>query len=130
MKLAARVAGVTATAALTLAGTFAVAAQADDVPADPCARQQAQVDKAQDALERVTAVFARQQERVEKTREVVAQAEAGREKAAAKRVLARAKKVKDETKVTKRAQQQRLAKAQERLTSCQTPETTEAPVPA
>lgn len=131
MPLSIRLAGLTASAAITLAGALGAAAHADDAPTtDPCAQQQAHVDKAQGALERVTAVFARQQERVEKTKEVVAEAEAGREKAAAKRALAAANQDLGETKVTKRAQQQRLAKAQERLTACQTPETTEAPVPA
>ncbi len=126
-----RVAGLTAAAAISLSGALGVAAHADDAPVtDPCAQQQAQVDKAAGALERVTAVFARQQERVAKTKEVVAEAEAGREKAAARRALAAARQDRDETKVTKRAQQQRLAKAQERLTACQTPETTEAPAPA
>jgi hypothetical protein len=126
-----RVAGLTATAAISLAGALGTAAHADDAQVtDPCAQQQAQVEKAAGALERVTAVFARQQERVAKTKEVVAAAEAGREKAAARRALAAAKQDRDETKVTKRAQQQRLAKAQERLTACQTPEPPEAPAPA
>jgi hypothetical protein len=131
MSFSFRIAGLGATAAITLAGALGAAAHADDAPAtDPCAQQQAHVDKAQGALERVTAVFARQQERVEKTKEVVAEAEAGREKAAARRALVAAKQGRDEALATKRAQQQRLAKAQERLTACQTPETTEAPVPA
>ncbi|PKH38933.1 hypothetical protein SAMN05192575_103395 [Nocardioides alpinus] len=126
-----RIAGLTATAVITLAGAFSAAAHADDTTAtDPCAQQQAQVEKAQGALERVTAVFARQQARVEKTKEVVVEASAGREKAAARRALADAKQDRDDTQVTKRAQQQRLAKAQQRLTACQTLETTEAPVPA
>ena len=131
MSRSSRIAGLTATAVIALAGAFSAAAHADDTTVtDPCAQQQAQVDKAQGALERVTAVFARQQARVEKTKEVVAEASAGREKAAARRALADAKQDRDDTKVTKRAQQQRLAKAQQRLTTCQTPETTEAPVPA
>lgn len=125
-----RVAGLAATAVLTLAGAFGTAAHADEAPTtDPCAQQQAKVDKATAALERVTAVFARQQERVETAKEVVAEAAAGQEKAAAKRALADARHDRDDTKVTKRAQQQRLAKATQRLTVCETPET-EAPVPA
>ena len=75
-------------------------------------------------------MFARQQERVETAKEDVAEAAAGQEKAAAQAALAAARRTTDETKVTKRAQQQRLAKATERLTACQTPETTEAPVPS
>jgi hypothetical protein len=71
-------------------------------------------------------VFARQQARVTKVKEAVAQAEAGREKAAARRALADAKQDRDETKGTKRAQQQRLAKAQERLATCETAQETPA----
>ena len=131
MSLSIRVAGLTATAAITLAGALGASAHADDAPVtDPCAQQQAKVDKATGALERVTAVFARQQERVETAKEVVAEATPGSEKAAARHALKAAKDALGETKTTKRAQQQRLAKAQERLTACQTPETTEAPAPA
>ena len=106
------------------------AASADDAPTtEPCATQQKQVDKAEDALARVTAVFERQQARVVKVRKVVAQAEAGREKAAARKSLAAAKDNRDETKVTKRAQQQRLTKAQERLTECEAAQATTTPTP-
>ena len=130
MTLTTRLAGVVASAAITLAA-FGTTASADEVPpTDPCAQQQAKVDKATEALARVTAVFARQQERVETAKEDVAEASAGQEKAAARKALAAARKAKTETKVTKRAKQQRLAKATERLTTCQTPETTEAPAPA
>lgn len=130
MSLTTRLAGAAASAALTLTA-FSVTAYADEAPpADPCAQQQAKVDKATEALARVTAVFARQQERVETAKEDVAEASAGQEKAAARKALAAARKAKTETKVTKRAQQQRLAKATERLTTCQTPEATEAPAPA
>ena len=91
MTLATRLAGVTASVALA-AGAFGVAAHADDAPVtDPCARQQAQVDKATDALARVTAVFARQQARVEAKKEDVAEANRGREKAAARHALKAAK---------------------------------------
>lgn len=131
MSLSIRLAGIAATGAIALGGAFGVAAHADDAPATvPCAQQQAKVDKAEGALERVSAVFARQQERVEKVKKVVAAAEAGREKAAARRALAAARQDRKDTKVTKRAQQQRLAKAQERLITCQAAQTTEAPAPA
>ena len=126
-----RLAGIAATAALTVGGAFTATASADEAPTtDPCAQQQAHVDKAEVALARVTAVFARQQERVAAKQEVVADAAPGQEKAAARHALKAAKDALVETKVTKRAQQQRLAKAQERLTACQPPETTEAPAPA
>ena len=132
MTLTTRLAGAVASAAVTLA-CFSVSASADDA-SDPtteaCATQQAQVDKATAALERVTAVFARQQERVEAKEEAVDEASPGQETAAAKKALAAARKAAAETKVTKRAQQMRLAKATERLTACQaeTP-TTETPAP-
>ncbi|KQV65816.1 hypothetical protein ASC64_13020 [Nocardioides sp. Root122] len=129
MSVSIRFASVVATATIALGGGFAVsAASADDSSTpEPCARQQVQVDKAEAALERVTAVFARQEARVTKAKEVVAQAETGRAKAEARRALADAKHDRDEVKVTKRAQQQRVAKAQERLTECDAAETTEAP---
>jgi hypothetical protein len=128
MSVSIRIAGVATAAAVALGGGFTVsAAHADDAPTTaPCAQQQAKVDKAEAALERVTAVFARQQARVTKVKEAVAQAEAGREKAAARRALADAKQDRDKTKVTKRAQQQRLAKAQERLATCETAQETPA----
>jgi hypothetical protein len=133
MSVSIRIAGVATAAAVALGGGFAVsAANADDAPTTaPCAKQQAKVDKAEAALERVTAVFARQQARVTKVKETVAEAETGREKAAARRALADAKQDRDKTKVTKRAQQQRLAKAQERLATCETAqETPTAPTEA
>jgi len=125
MSVSIRLAGLAASAAIALGGAVVVpAAVADDAPAPvPCAQQQAQVDKAAEALARVTAVFARQEARVEKAKKVVAQAEAGRAKAAARRALADAKHDRDETKVTKRAQQQRLAKAEERLAECEAAQT-------
>ncbi|RYB91546.1 hypothetical protein EUA06_09530 [Nocardioides glacieisoli] len=129
MTLTTRLAGVVASAAIALAA-FGATASADEVPpTDPCAQQQAKVDKATEALARVTAVFARQQERVEAAKEDVAEATAGQEKADARKALADARQAKTETKVTKRAQQQRLAKATERLTTCQAeqPPATEAP---
>ncbi|MCF6379848.1 hypothetical protein L2K70_19725 [Nocardioides KLBMP 9356] len=134
MTLTTRIAGAAASAAITLA-CFSMPATADDTTTDPatepCATQQAQVDKATTALERVTAVFARQQERVEAKAEAVEKAAPGREKAAAKKALAAARKATAETKVTKRAQQMRLAKATERLTACEAaqPPATETPAP-
>ena len=130
MTFTTRLGSIAASAAITF-GAFGVAAYADDVPTtDPCAQQQAQVDKATEALARVTAVFADQQERVEAAKEVAAEASAGQEKLAAKKALAAVRKATTETKVTKRAQQQRLTKASERLTTCQAEQVTEAPAPA
>ena len=131
MSVSIRFAGVAATAVLALGGVFATsAASADEAQTpEPCAKQQSQVDKAEDGLARVTAVFARQQARVEKAKEVVAEAQTGQEKAAARRALAAVKADRDETKVTKRAQQQRLAKAQERLAACEAAQPTPTPTP-
>lgn len=121
MSVSIRFSGLAATAAIALSGlVVAPSAMADEAPETaPCAEQQAKVDKAEDALARVTAVFARQQAKVEKAKKVVEQAEAGREKALARKALSEAKDTRDDTKVTKRAQQQRLAKAQERLATCE-----------
>ena len=130
MSVTTRFAGIAASAALAF-GAFGATAYADDAPTtDPCAKEQTHVDKATEALAKVTAVFARQQARVEAKQAAVAEADAGNEKAAARHALKAAKDALKETKTTKRAQQQRLAKATERLTACQTPETTEAPAPA
>lgn len=127
MSVSIRFSGLAATAAIALSGlVVAPSATADEAPETaPCAAQQAKVDKAEDALERVTAVFARQQAKVKKAKKTVAQAEAGREKALARKALAKAKDKKNDTKVTKRAQQQRLSKAQERLATCEAEQVTE-----
>lgn len=124
-----RVGGLAATAAITLGGALVAPALADDVqgPAEPCASQQAKVDKATDALARVTGVFERQQEKVKKARKAVAEAEAGRARAEARKALSKAKEARDETKATHRAQQQRLLKAQERLEACEAEQPTPAP---
>jgi hypothetical protein len=120
MSVSIRFSGLAATAAIALSGLVVAPSAADEAPdAAPCAEQQAKVDKAEDALERVTAVFARQQVKVKKAKKVVEQAEAGREKVLARKALSEAKDQRDDTKVTKRAQQQRLAKAQERLATCE-----------
>lgn len=126
MSVSIRFSGLAATAAIALSGlVVAPSATADEAPETaPCAAQQAKVDKAEDALERVTAVFARQQVKVKKAKKTVEQAEAGREKALARRALSKAKENRDETKTTKRAQQQRLAKAQERLATCEAEQVT------
>lgn len=129
MSVPSRLGGLAATAALVLGGALvAPAAMADEEPAPaPCAKQQAKVAKAEEALERVTGVFARQKVRVAKARKTVAQSEDGREKAAARRALAAAKQDRDETRTTKRAQQQRLLKAQERLATCEAEKTPAVP---
>lgn len=77
-----------------IAGGVTVAAHADDHAPEPCAKEQRQVDKAQQAYDRAQAVFAAQENKADK-------------KKAAKE---------------KKAQKQRLAKAEERLAECQAEE--------
>lgn len=93
--------------------------------AEPCAKQEQKVEKATAALERVTAVFERQQDKVADARDDVADADSGSERRAAKADLAAAKAARAEAKTTKKAQLQRLAKAQERLDTCLADEPTE-----
>lgn len=100
----------------TLSQPVALAAPAGDEV--PCAAQSAKVDKAQDALDRLTAVFAKKKEHVAKAKKNVEKADSRAERKAAKAKLATAKEKKDKVKKDKKAQQQRLAKAQERLAKC------------
>jgi Skp family chaperone for outer membrane proteins len=118
MRTTTRVAGLAAGLTLTL-GTLGSAAVATPTTAkEPCARQQAQVDRATDALARVTAVFERQKEKVADARDDVTTADDAADRTDAKRALAKAKAAKAETTKAKRAQVQRLAKAQDRLDAC------------
>lgn len=114
-----RAAGVVAGAALTLGSIGGLAPATAGEPPAPCAKQQAQVDKAEDALERVTAVFEKQKTKVQKAKHEVKTADTVTERRAAKHDLAKARDAKADAKVTQRAQQQRLAKAEERLASCE-----------
>lgn len=118
MPLSTRVAALVTAAALTVASLGATAHAAEEPPAEPCATQQAQVDKAEDALERVTAVFAQAQTKVKKAKKANAKADTAREKAAARKQLKAAKETREKVKKAKKAQVQRLAKAQERLATC------------
>ena len=94
----------------------AVAAAPDK---EPCAKEQKQANRAQEALERVTAVFAKQKEKVKDAKAEVKQSDNANERAEARRDLKQAKAKKDKVKDNKRAQQQRVAKTQERLENCQ-----------
>jgi uncharacterized membrane protein len=85
----------------TTLGGFALAAHAETGSTVPCAAQQAQVTKAQDALTRVTAVFAHQKQKNPKSLAHASQA--------------------------KKAQQQRLKEAQARLDACLAAQPTPAP---
>lgn len=120
MHTATRIAGIAAGLTLTL-GTLSTGAAAYAVDGEPaaCAQQQAQVDRAEDALARVTAVFENKQAKVTKAKQRAAAADTAQERNAARKALQRAKNVRDDAKDDKRAQQQRLAKAQERLADCQ-----------
>ncbi|MGY2702004.1 hypothetical protein [Nocardioides sp. HB32] len=108
-------------AGLVLVGGLTAVATADaheSGSGKTCARQEAQVAKAEDALARVTAVFERKQQATDDAEEAVAAA-TGSEKAAARKALARAKAAEAAAKGVKKAQQQRLAHAEKRLADCQ-----------
>ena len=116
-------AAILSTAALTVAGAPAVASAATP-DKEPCAKESAQVAKAQEALDRVTAVFAKQQERVADARDDVKHADNRSDRAEAIAALKAAKVKKEHVAKAKKAQQQRLAKATERLATCEAGGTT------
>jgi len=107
------------TVALTV-GAAPFAAHADKPDREPCAQQEKQVQKAEDALARVTAVFAAQQEHVADARQDVKHADNRSERAQAVAALHEARVKKEKVAKTKKAQQMRLAKANERLAACET----------
>jgi hypothetical protein len=117
MRTTTRIAGAVAGVALALGSLGSVSASAEKP--EPCAQQQKQVDRAEDALARVTLVFQRQQTKVKKAKHEVRVADTARERAHAKRDLAHAKAKRDHVKKAKTAQQQRLAKAEARLDACE-----------
>ena len=124
-----RIAALAAGAVLTLGPVALAQGPASAGAPEPCATQQTQVDRAEAALDRVTAVFERAQERVAGARRDVRQAAPGREKAQARRDLSRAEDRRDDVAKVKKAQRQRLAKAEQRLADCQA-EQTEPAAPA
>ena len=109
--------------ALSLGGV----AYADDPepPANdaPCAKQQAKVDKAEDALARVTAVFAKKKDKLADAQAELAAAETDKEKAKAQKKVDFWTEKAADTKKDKKAQKQRLAKAQQRLADCEAAQT-------
>lgn len=117
MHLTTRLAGALAGSALTL-GVLAAAPAVAGEPVEPCAKQQQKVDDAEAALERVTAVFERQKDKVEKARRQKDEADTPREEKAADRALERAKDGREEARKDKKAQKQRLARAEDRLEDC------------
>ena len=101
-------------------GAAPLAAHADKPDREPCAKQEEQVQKAEDALARVTAVFAKQKKHVADARQDVKHADNRSEKAEARAALHAAKVKKEKVAKAKKAQQMRLAKANQRLTACET----------
>jgi pantothenate kinase type III len=108
-----------ATAAVVLSLGAGPVARADKPGSEPCAQQEQQVAKAQDALARVTAVFDHQQTKVERLRAALAAATTPEEQARIQARLDQALAAKQHVKKDKKAQQQRLAKAEQRLADCQ-----------
>jgi pantothenate kinase type III len=107
----------TATAVLSLGAT--PLAHADKPGAEPCAKQEQQVTKAEQALAHVTAVFAHQQTKVERLQEALAAATTPEEQAKIQAKLDKALAQKQHAKKDKKAQLQRLAKAEDRLAACE-----------
>ena len=120
MQIVRPLAALASAAVLSLGTVSAVhAAPADKPGGEPCAQQQAQVTKAEDAMARVTAVFAHQQTKVERLQDELAQATTPDEQAALQAKLDKATAHKQHAKKDKKAQQQRVAKAEARLANCQ-----------
>ena len=116
MKNIARFAAPALLAATLTVGIGAGSATAED--GEPCAEQQAKVTKAEDALDRVTAVFEKRQAKVKKAKNQLAHADKRGEKAKAAKGLAIAKEKQARAKKAKKAQKMRLEKAQRRLDGC------------
>lgn len=126
MKLARILAGVVATG-VVLVGASPVANAGEATPDAPCATQETKVAKAEDALARVTAVFASKKDRVAEAEAALAAATTDKERAKAEKRLAKAIAKAADAKKAKKAQKQRLAKAQERLAACEAENAPEAP---
>ncbi len=119
MKFARTLAVAAATAVASLgAGPIADVAHADKPGGEPCAKQEQKVTKAQEALAHVTAVFAHQKTKVERLQEALAAATTPEEQAKIQAKLDRALSQKQHAKKDKKAQLQRLAKAEARLADC------------
>jgi len=106
-----------ATAVLSLGAT--PVAHADKPGTEPCAKQQQAVTKAEAALAHVTAVFEHQQTKVERLEEQLANATTDEERAEIQAKLDRALAKEQHAKKEKKAQKQRLAKAEARLADCE-----------
>jgi pantothenate kinase type III len=120
MKFARTLAVAAATAVVSLGAAPVAHAAYDGKPgSEPCAKQAHQVAKAQDALAHVTAVFEHQQTKVERLQEALAAATTPEQQAKLQARLDKALAQKMHEKKAKKAQQQRLAKAEARLADCQ-----------
>ena len=113
----ARTLAIVATTAVVSLGASPVA-HADQPGSEPCATQQQKVTKAEEALARVTAVFAHQKTKVERLQEALAAATTPEEQAKIQAKLDKALAQKQHAKKAKKAQVQRLAKAEARLADC------------
>ena len=114
----ARTLAIAAVTAVVSLGASPVA-HADQPGSEPCAKQEQQVTKAEEALEHVTAVFAHQKTKVERLQEALAAATTPEEQAKIQAKLDKALAQKQHAKKAKKAQLQRLAKAEARLADCQ-----------
>jgi hypothetical protein len=117
MSIARTLAVAAVTAVLSLGAT--PVAHADKPGSEPCAKQEQQVAKAEAALAHVTAVFEHQQTKVERLQAALAAATTPEEQARLQARLDRELAKKQHVKKDKKAQQQRLAKAEQRLADCQ-----------
>src|SRR4051812_48715248 len=115
-----RTLGIAATTAVLTLGLSPVAHAAQETKpgGEPCAKQEQQVAKAQEALAHVTTVFDHQETKVEKLQAALAAATDPAEQARIQAKLDKALAQKQHDKKAKKAQQQRLAKAQARLDAC------------
>jgi organic radical activating enzyme len=118
MKLARPLAVAAVTAVVSLGVSAPEAAHADKPGGEPCAQEQAKADKAEAALARVTAVFEHQQTKVERLQAALAAATTDEEKAKIQAKLDKALAHKQHAKKAKKAQLQRVAKAEQRLADC------------
>jgi hypothetical protein len=120
MKFARTLAMAAATVVVSLgAGPIADVAHAGTPDGEPCAKQEQKVAKAQEALAHVTEVFANQQTKVERLQEKLAAATTPEEQAKLQAKLDKALAQKQHAKKAKKAQLQRLAKAEARLADCE-----------
>lgn len=112
----------TAAAAAVLALGLTVAPLTSAVaapPADaPCARQQAQLDKATAKLESLTAMLAAKKEAIAEAKAEVKASDTAQEKRNAQAALATAKEKKQHAQKAKKFQLKRIEHAQARLDKC------------